>query len=582
MTDWTGTDGADTHAGTDAPDDLRGRGGNDTLSGGAGNDELRGNRGDDVLDGGAGDDYLRGGKENDTLDGGEGDDTLKGDWESDILRGGAGDDTLYGRNHLRYDATYRDMADRLEGGAGDDFLQGNEGADVLYGGLGNDTLRGGKDGDALYGGAGADTLRGDKGADTLEGGAGADSLDGGTGGADVFGAFAWGYYVIGGSSDFWLTPDASGVDGVDYDTLSYAGSGSGVTVDLAAGTASGGDAEGDTIANFEGIEGSGYADTLTGDDGNNRIAGGAGADSLDGGDGSEDTLSYWNSSAGVTVNLATGTASGGHAEGDTFANFEQIVGSDHADSLTGDSGNNYIEGRGGADSIDGGDGADTLSYWNSSTGVKVDFATGTASGGDAEGDTFANFEHIGGSDHADTLIGDDGDNWFWGSGGADSLDGAAGYDGLNYWNSDAGVNVNLAAGTASGGHAEGDTFANFEGIIGSAHADTLTGDGGGNWIEGGGGDDRLDGGEGGDNLTGQGGADTFVFDRNSGHDTIRDFADGEDTIDLSAFSGVGFDDLAILASGSDVSIDLSGQGGGTIALQNVRSADLDASDFVFG
>src|SRR6185436_13242297 len=58
------------------------------------------------------------------------------------------------------------------------------------------------------------------------------------------------------------------------------------------------------------------ADTLTGGAGNDTLAGGGGADILDGGAGT-DTADYSTSGAGVTVNLATGAASGGDAAGDT-------------------------------------------------------------------------------------------------------------------------------------------------------------------------------------------------------------------------------------------------------------------------
>ena len=46
---------------------------------------------------------------------------------------------------------------------------------------------------------------------------------------------------------------------------------------------------------------------------------------LDGGDGN-DFAGYWGSDAGVTVNLATGTGQGGHAEGDMLTGIEKIMG----------------------------------------------------------------------------------------------------------------------------------------------------------------------------------------------------------------------------------------------------------------
>ena len=91
-----------------------------------------------------------------------------------------------------------------------------------------------------------------------------------------------------------------------------------------------------------------------------------------------------------------------------------------------------------------------------------------------------------------------------------------------------------------------------------------------------------DGASGDDTLTGAAGADTFVFDSNHGNDVVTDFTDGEDLVDLTQLSGIaGFDDLTITADGNDAVIDLTAHGGGTIRLDNVDVANLDAEDFQF-
>ena len=59
------------------------------------------------------------------------------------------------------------------------------------------------------------------------------------------------------------------------------------------------------------------------------------------------------------------------------------------------------------------------------------------------------------------------------------------------------------------------------------------------------------------------------------------FTDGEDRIDLSGFSDLSFDDLAISAEAENTVIDLSGHGGGRIVLRKFNPAGLDAADFVF-
>ena len=148
---------------------------------------------------------------------------------------------------------------------------------------------------------------------------------------------AWGvltgFWAVPVTTCWWAAPAPNVLDGgADEDTASYAGSAAAVMVNLGTGTASGGDAEGDTLSGVEHVEGSAHGDTLTGDDnanrlfglggvdrllggaGNDVLEGGAGADVLDGG-ADEDTVSYAGSAAAVMVELATGTVSGGDAEG---------------------------------------------------------------------------------------------------------------------------------------------------------------------------------------------------------------------------------------------------------------------------
>jgi Ca2+-binding RTX toxin-like protein len=71
-------------------------------------------------------------------------------------------------------------------------------------------------------------------------------------------------------------------------------------------------------------------------------------------------------------------------------------------------------------------------------------------------------------------------------------------------------------------------------LKGNNGVDTLLGGAGDDRLEGGNGDDVLNGGAGADRLLGGSGVDTYVFDANSGTDTIEGLAKG-DRIDLSAF-----------------------------------------------
>jgi Ca2+-binding RTX toxin-like protein len=89
-------------------------------------------------------------------------------------------------------------------------------------------------------------------------------------------------------------------------------------------------------------------DTINGDSGDDLLSGGAGQDKLFGGSGI-DTASYATSSAGVTVNLVTGAAAGGEAEGDHLALIENVVGSAFDDILIGNASRNQLDAGAGDD-----------------------------------------------------------------------------------------------------------------------------------------------------------------------------------------------------------------------------------------
>src|SRR3954447_10191526 len=112
-----------------------------------------------------------------------------------------------------------------------------------------------------------------------------------------------------------------------------------------------------------------------------------------------------------------------------------ITGTSGPEPLTGTSLDDDIAGLGGADTLDGGGGIDRANYSASLSGVNVSLATGTGTGGDAEGDTLVNFENLKGSAFNDTLEGNSGNN---------TLTGGAGNDTVSYANAGAGVTVSLA------------------------------------------------------------------------------------------------------------------------------------------
>jgi RTX calcium-binding nonapeptide repeat (4 copies) len=117
-------------------------------------------------------------------------------------------------------------------------------------------------------------------------------------------------------------------------------------VNLRLDTASGDGS--DTLAHIEDALGSAFSDTFKGDDQNNALDGGPGIDTVD----------YSSSPGAVSVNLATGTASG---EGtDSLWGIETVIGSASADTLTGSADANTIDGGSGADVINGFGGSDVL------------------------------------------------------------------------------------------------------------------------------------------------------------------------------------------------------------------------------
>lgn len=87
-----------------------------------------------------------------------------------------------------------------------------------------------------------------------------------------------------------------------------------------------------------------------------------------------------------------------------------------------------LAGGPGNDVLDGGPGTDIASYADHPAGVRVDLATGRASGPPAERDALANIENLLGGPGSDVLTGDAGANTLTGGGGKDVIDGAGGAD----------------------------------------------------------------------------------------------------------------------------------------------------------
>ncbi|MDX5351162.1 MAG: hypothetical protein LPJ95_10745, partial [Paracoccaceae bacterium] len=486
---------------------------------------------------------LLGGALGDMVIGGDGDETIRGEGGADILIDGAGADILYGGAGADLFVLTRDGAadviadfllgiDRIDLSAwgrihalsalsitatatgarithGDEVLEirAPNGLPILpqsfrltdFVGLwhslpdpayANEQIRGTTQGDRLVGSDGDDLFVATTGNDTLVGG-----------------------------------------DGLDR--VAFIESPSGLRINLQTPGQNTGIAQGQVYTGIEGVIGSLYADSLTGDGGqnwidggegndrlwglagndslygglgNDTLSGGAGADVLDGGAG-RDRASYREATAGILLDLAAPERNTGEAEGDLFIAIEEFEGSTQADTMQGDhlpnvlygvGGNDLILGRGGNDSLYGNDGSDTL---------------------------------VGGA-------------------GADRLEGNAGLDFASYADSAAGLTLDLRTPSLSTGDALGDIFVTIEGFLLSAFNDRFIGSQGGDMALGGAGNDMLDGWLGDDRLAGGAGNDSLFG--GEGDDTLMGGA-GADRLE----GGLGRDRVSHADAAAGVRVDLT-------------------------
>ncbi len=448
---------------------------------------------------------------------------------------------------------------------------------VVDGQGGNDTIDGFDAADTLYGGADNDVLSGKGGDDTLQGGAGNDTLDGGTG----------------------------------KDVADYSGASTAITATLGGAGTIVGDGT-DTLLNIEGLAGGSAADTLTGDGLDNLLIGNGGNDTLSGEDGDDtlvgglgdnmlfggvgnDTASYEELGAAVTLDLGAGTATAAGVS-DTLTGVENAIGTAQADTLTGSGGVNTLYGGFGADTLSGGAGSDTLyggggidaaSYASAGAAVVFDFGAGTvSSAGDI--DWLNSIEAGIGSAFNDTLISGTGNDRMTGGAGndrfvftpagaggdtivdlavGDRIDVSAfGYnnivdievDGGGMVQDGADVVLTLSSGVQAqqirilGVDLSFMTASRFtflgggETIEGGSGNDTLSGQAGDDTITGADGNDTLDGAAGDDALVGGTGDDTLIGGDGNDSASYED-APGPVVIDLGAGTASGADGNDVLS-----------------------------------
>ncbi|MEP4196087.1 MAG: calcium-binding protein [Aliishimia sp.] len=490
-----------------------------------------------------------GNKDDNFLEGGLRDDLIKGKEGNDVLHGLAGNDRIDGGAG----------ADDIDGGSGNDRISGGEGADKIDGGRGNDTIFGGQGDDDIDGGRGDDFIRGGAGADKINGGRGEDKVTYHTSSAGVQVNLDSGK-GRGGDAEGDTLKNIENIRGSSFDDVLTGSNGKNVIY---------GGRGNDTIHN------TGSGDKLYGEQGDDRfvlnttdnlstvlIDGGTGDDTIfiTGQNKNEDMrgadisdvehlelnasldrkFTFTAQQVDPFETISAVTPGDGRStevqleiqmkdkttldlvdtvfEGFTARDLVKIIGDNSSETITGSSISDFINGNSGNDNIKGGAGNDVIK----------------------------------GGSGADTIEG---------GAGADVLDAGDGDDIVSYASSDAGVVVNLVTETASGGHATGDVIKDFRGIIGSDHDDTLTGKdnankinggagddsiiglGGDDTLRGGAGDDFIDGGNGADRISGGTGndivdlgsddnKDVFIFNFGDDSDTVRNFDQGEDRVEL--------------------------------------------------
>ncbi len=175
-------------------------------------------------------------------------------------------------------------------------------------------------------------------------------------------------------------------------------------------------AEHDTLRNIENVTGSNRSETITGNEkdnilegrgGNDTIDGGFGNDILDGGSGintvsfashdlallvpdEQDNIELGRNGADGDADVLGRPAGSGSfqlLESDTLRNFQNVIGSNHGEGISGNEQANTINGRGGNDNINGFEGNDTLIGGDGNDRLIGSLGADTLTGG-KDSDTF--------------------------------------------------------------------------------------------------------------------------------------------------------------------------------------------------
>ena len=475
----------------------------------------------------------------------------------DLFISGPGHETFDGgANSIEGDAVgFNASAAGVTASLGDQSINTGDAAGDVY--INIENLQGSIFGDTLYSVADGreHQLIGDPG------------IGDGIGGNDTL------YGAVGANAGYTNFIPGAGQDVVNLgdggNQLDYETAAAGLTVSLVNMALSTGDAAGDILVGAAGknidIAGSPFADTLTGDDGNNNIL-------------------------GDPYNDFIYASQGGN---------DRIFGLGGDDNLTGGPG---------ADTLDGGSGFNLAAYSQARTAVVADLGTPGNNTGEAAGDVYINIQGFFGSIFSDTLRGDGGDNRIFGlagndqifggggddlligGAGADAFDGGSGYDTVYYGEAGLGLIIDMVTPGNSTGDAAGDSFVlnTIEGVTGTNFDDLIQGDSGSTFFNGGTGRDTIHGGAGNDGIAGGAGADTlygdagadnfkyFAASESSGAniDTIVDFAATVDAVDLTSIPPANVVLTRTVAGGTTLTADISGTPFQINLLTNIAGLDV--------
>ncbi|MES2985202.1 MAG: hypothetical protein V4735_08460 [Pseudomonadota bacterium] len=522
---------------------------------------LTGNSAANRLVSGDGDDTLDGGTGNDTLIGGNGNDSYTIDAIGDVVSesANAGTDTVRSSVTYTLSANLENLtltgnaAINGTGNAQGNLLVGNAASNTLDGGAGNDSMRGGA-GDDIYmvdtagdgvsenANEGTDTIissvtyslseniekltlagtaainaTGNALNNTLTGNTANNVLDGGTGSDTMSGGAGNDSYVVDTIGDIVIEDSKKGTDTM-LSSIAYT-----LGANLENLTLTGPDAingTGNSLNNV--LIGNAASNTLTGGAGNDTLNGGYGDDSLIGGIGNDSYIIGLTDTIIENANEGTDTVFtiyahtlGANLENLTLTGIMDVTGTGNAlnNVITGNGSNNILDGGAGNDTLIGGAGDDTY-YVDATSDVVTENAT---SGFDA---VISSASYVLGTNvEALTLVGN------------------------------APIN-----GTGNSGHnlLTGNAADNI--LKGGSGNDTLDGGLGNDGLYGGNGNDLLIGGLGQDLFIGGAGNDIFritaLLDSVTGRaDTIDDFIQGQDKIDISALGYTALDNSATPATG---------------------------------